>query len=123
MKTSLARLDTHRVQRQVLDVGLNAYGYQGLVCFEDQWLTRRLVPGVDLHATGRVLDALDACVSAHVDAQLGVCLLQLLTDFFIFQRQYARQHFDQGHFGAIGAVDERELHADGPSADDDEALG
>jgi hypothetical protein len=44
-------------------------------------------------------------------------------DFFVFDGNEARQHFDDRDFGVERAVDRGELDADGTGADDDQRLG
>ena len=58
-----------------------------------------------------------------VDAALAVDPRQFLGDFFVFDRDQARQHFDEGDFRAEGTEDGSEFDAHRAGADNHQGLG
>ena len=59
----------------------------------------------------------------HLDAAFGETLLQRRADLLVLDGQDARHHLHDGHLRAERVVEIPELHADGPRAHDDHALG
>ena len=71
----------------------------------------------------RLLDFLDLGVDESVDAALAINPHQLLRNLFVFHRNVARQHFQNGHIRAERFVNAGELHAHRARANDDQRLG
>ncbi len=70
-----------------------------------------------------LFDFVDFRAGVEVDAALAIDAREFLRDFFIFNRDEPRQHFDDRHFGVERAVDRSELDANGACADDHDRLG
>ena len=109
-EAALGQLDADFFQPQVLAVGAEADRQQGLLGFQGLLAFRSADLDLD---TG-----LGRCDREHLGAGQGLdaALLELLgqfgADFFVFQRQDARQHLDHGHLGAVTTPDGGELHPD-----------
>ena len=100
--------------------GLRPIGDQHLLGFD---LLLLAVDGDrDRDAGLGLLDLVDLGAGMEVDAALAIDARQLLGDFFVFDRDEPRQHFDDRHLAVKRTVDRGELHAHRAGADDHQRL-
>ncbi len=121
-KAALVQRDAGRIQPQAVGVGLHADRHQHLVGGERLHFLALEVLHRHGHAVVADLHLLGARAGQQLDALLGERLVHFGGDFGVLQRQNLVEHLDDRHFGAVGAVDIAELHADGAGADDDQLL-
>ncbi len=118
---SAVGLDLRSFQTDVLGARLAADGDQDSLGFD---FLRFAVHAEVYGDPGLALfDFVDFGASVEVDAALAIDPRQLLGDFFVFDGNQARQHFDEGDFCAEGTEDGSEFDADRSRADNHQRLG
>ena len=109
--------DAQLIEADVCSVGTSACRHQHLfngVLFDFALLCLK----GDLDPTVFDLSAFELRLRVDFDSLFGENAFQFLRDFFVFERNDARQHFDERDFRAEAAVDGGELHTDGAATDD-----
>ena len=63
-------------------------------------------------------DFVDLRAGVEIDSALAVDAREFLRDFFVFDRNQTRKHFDDGHFAIERTVDRGELNSDSSGTHD-----
>src|ERR1700722_1597608 len=113
-------LDFGAFEADVFGAGLAADGDQDFFGFD--FLLGTGDGDGDRDSGFRFFYFVDFGAGVEVDAALAVDASEFFGDFFVFDGNQARQHFDDGHFAVKRAVDRGELHAYCSSADDDQGF-
>src|SRR5918995_1418951 len=114
---SRVQLDPELLEAEVLDLGRTPDGDEHQVGFH-----RLALAEVDGERGARVLDLRALLLEVEGDRALAELLRELLGGVRVLLRDQAREHLDDRDLGAEPGEDRRELAADDPAAQDDEAL-
>src|SRR5579863_1137617 len=114
-------LDFGAFEADVLSAGFAADGDQNLFSFD--FLLLAFGGDGDGDSGFRFFYFVDFRADVEIDAALAIDAGEFFRDFFVFDGNEARQHFDNRHFAIEGAIDGGELDSDGSGADNHQGLG